>query len=290
MKKYLKITLAALALVVMSTSCLKDLDVTPLDKNVPTASVVFDTPESYVQALAKLYASYATSGQQGPSGKPDIENIDEGFSNYLRQYWNAQELSTDEAVMAWNDATIKDFHWQTWAVNDVFIAALYSRIFFTISVSNEYVRNTVGKEEYKQYLAEARFIRAHSYWHALDLFGNPSFVTEDDAPGAFFPRQIGRTDLFNYIESELKAIENDLGNPRFMYGRADKAAAWMLLAKLYLNAEVYTGQNRYADAVTYLEKVLDAGYTLAPAYSDNFMADNHTSPELIFSIDRKSVV
>jgi hypothetical protein len=285
MKKYLKITLAALAMAVITTSCLKDLDVEPIDKKLPTANNVFDSPEAYVQALAKLYSSYAVSGQEGPSGKPDIDGIDEGFSNYLRQYWNAQQLSTDEAVIAWNDATIKDFHWQTWSPNDVFIGALYSRIFFTISISNEFIRNAVGKEEYKQYLAEARFIRAMSYWHALDLFGNPSFVTEADQPGAFFPRQIARAELFNYIESELKDIENDLGNPRFMYGRADKAAAWMLISKLYLNAQVYIGQDKNADAITYLEKVLDAGYTLAPNYSDNFMADNHTSPEMIFSIN-----
>ncbi len=109
MKKYLKIALAALAMVVLTTSCLKDLDVEPLDKNLPVATNVFDSPEAYIQALAKLYASYAVSGQEGPSGKPDIEGIDEGFSNYLRQYWNAQQLSTDEAVIAWNDATIKDF-------------------------------------------------------------------------------------------------------------------------------------------------------------------------------------
>lgn len=285
MKKYLKITLAALAMAVITTSCLKDLDVEPIDKKLPTANNVFDSPEAYMQALAKLYSSYAVSGQEGPSGKPDIDGIDEGFSNYLRQYWNAQQLSTDEAVIAWNDATIKDFHWQTWSPNDVFIGALYSRIFFTISISNEFIRNAVGKEEYKQYLAEARFIRAMSYWHALDLFGNPSFVTEDDQPGAFFPRQIARAELFNYIESELKAIENDLGNPRFMYGRADKAAAWMLISKLYLNAQVYIGQDKNADAITYLEKVLDAGYTLSPSYTDNFMADNHTSPEMIFSIN-----
>lgn len=285
MKKYLKISLAALAMVVLATSCLKDLDVEPLDKKLPISTNVFNSPEAYLQALAKLYASYAVSGQEGPAGKPDIEGIDEGFSNYLRQYWNAQELATDEAVIAWNDATIKDFHWQTWAPNDVFITALYSRIYFTISLSNEFIRNAAGKDEYKQYLAEARFIRALSYWHALDLFGNPSFVTEDDAPGAFFPNQISRTELFNYVEKELKDIEGDLGSPRFMYGRADKGAAWMLLSKLYLNAQVYTGQNRYADAITYLEKVLDAGYSLAPAYSDNFMADNHTSPEMILSIN-----
>lgn len=287
MKKYLKISMAALLLAVITASCIKDLDVTPLDKNVSTSATVYDSPEAYIQGLAKLYASFAISGQQGPSGMPDIAGIDEGFSNYLRQYWNAQELSTDEAVIAWNDATIKDFHWQTWSPNDVFIQAVYSRIFFTIALSNEYIRVTNGNADadIQKYNAEARFIRALAYWHALDLFGNPPFVTEDDLPGAFFPRQTNPTELFAYIESELKAIEDKLGAPRFEYGRADQAAAWTLLAKLYQNAPVYIGQDKNAECLAYCERVINAGYQLAPAYQNNFMADNNTSQEIIFSIN-----
>ncbi len=287
MKKYLKISMAALLLAVITASCIKDLDVTPLDKNVSTSATVYDSPEAYIQGLAKLYASFAVSGQQGPSGMPDIAGIDEGFSNYLRQYWNAQELSTDEAVIAWNDATIKDFHWQTWSPNDVFIQAVYSRIFFTIALSNEYIRVTNGNADanIQKYNAEARFIRALAYWHALDLFGNPPFVTEDDLPGAFFPRQTNPTELFAYIESELKAIEDKLGAPRFEYGRADQAAAWTLLAKLYQNAPVYIGQDKNAECLAYCERVINAGYQLAPAYQNNFMADNNTSQEIIFSIN-----
>jgi hypothetical protein len=287
MKKYLKISMAALFLAVITASCIKDLDVTPLDKNVSTSVTVYDSPEAYIQGLAKLYASFAVSGQQGPSGMPDIAGIDEGFSNYLRQYWNAQELSTDEAVIAWNDATIKDFHWQTWSPNDVFIQAVYSRIFFTIALSNEYIRVTNGNADadIQKYNAEARFIRALAYWHALDLFGNPPFVTEDDLPGAFFPRQTNPSELFAYIESELKAIEDKLGAPRFEYGRADQAAAWTLLAKLYQNAPVYIGQDKNAECIAYCEKVINAGYQLAPAYQNNFMADNNTSQEIIFSIN-----
>lgn len=287
MKKYLKISLAALFLAAFTTSCIKDLDVEPLDKNVSTSVTVYDSPEAYLQGLAKLYASYAVSGQQGPSGNPDIAGIDEGFSNYLRQYWNAQELPTDEAVIAWNDATIKDFHWQTWSPNDVFIQALYSRIFFTIAVSNEYIRATKDNADpaIQRYNAEARFIRALSYWHAIDLFGNPPFITEEDLPGSFYPRQISRADLFTYIETELKDIEGKLGAPRFEYGRADQAAAWTLLAKLYQNAIVYIGQDMSSECITYCSKVMDAGYQLAPAYQNNFVADNHTSPEIIFSIN-----
>ncbi|MEL7160251.1 MAG: RagB/SusD family nutrient uptake outer membrane protein, partial [Bacteroidota bacterium] len=129
------------------------------------------------------------------------------------------------------------------------------------------------------------FLRALSYYHALDLFRNVPFVTEEDAVGAFFPEQIQANDLFDWIEAELLAVEDQLIDARQNeYGRADKAAAWMLLAKLYLNAEVYTGGDRSADALTYSKRVIDAGYSLEPDYANLYVADNDQSPEAIFSI------
>ncbi|GET27277.1 RagB/SusD family nutrient uptake outer membrane protein [Prolixibacter sp. NT017] len=288
MKYFNKILFPTLVILLsLMTSCVNDLDVVPLDKTLITSANVYDSPEAYKEGLAKLYASFAVSGQRGPSGLPDISGIDEGFSNYLRQYWNVQELPTDEAVMAWNDATIKDFHWMTWTPNDVFIGAMYSRIFYTVAISNEYIRATAGSQDpdIQRYNAEARFIRALAYYHALDLFGNVTFVTEKDLPGAFFPQQISRADLFKYIETELLDIQDKLGAPGFEYGRADQGADWTLLATLYLNAGVYTGQDRYADCITYCNKVISSGaYSLAPKYANNFVADNNKSPEMIFSI------
>jgi len=279
-------SLAVVFLALMFTSCVKDLDVTPKDPNIVTSLTVYSTPAAYKEGLAKLYATFSVSGQQGPSGQADIAGIDEGFGNYLRQYWNVQELPTDEAVMAWNDASIKDFHWQTWAPNDVFISAIYSRIMYTVALCNEYIRATANNTDadIKKYHAEARFIRALAYSHAIDLFGNPPFVTEADAPGAFFPKQTTRAELFTYIETELKAIENDLGAPRFEYGRADQGAAWTLLAQLYLNAKVYMGQDKNTECITYCNKVIGAGYTLATKYANNFTADNNLSAEMIFPI------
>ena len=288
MKQYKKLGIVALIISITSVSCLKDLDITPIDPKINSSAKVFKDPAAFKEALAKLYACYALSGQQGPAGKPDIQNIDEGFSNYLREYWNCQELSTDEAVIAWNDNTIKDFHWQTWTPNDVFLMAMYSRIFYTIAVCNEFVRTAIDNPnvpEMSKYKAEARFLRAFSYWHAIDLFGNVPFVTEADKPGSFFPKQIQRSDLFNYIEKELLAIENDLGAPRFEYGRADQAAAWSLLAKLYLNAKVYIKTDKNTECITYCNKVIAAGYSLSPNYGYNFLADNNTSPEMIFPIE-----
>ncbi|UBM62827.1 RagB/SusD family nutrient uptake outer membrane protein [Candidatus Sulfidibacterium hydrothermale] len=295
---YYKLILLA-GLVFVLASCTKDLDTVPLDPKVETSANVFDNPAAYKEALAKIYAGLAVSGQEGPSGMPDISGIDEGFGQYLRGLWYLEELPTDEAVISWNDQTIKDFHNQSWTSSDVFISAFYYRIFYQIGLCNEFLRQTTDEKlnergvddalraDIKHYRAEARFMRALSYYHALDEFGSVPFVTENDPVGAFFPKQISRTDLFNYIESELKAIEPDLIDARQNeYGRADKAADWTLLAKLYLNAKVFTGQERNTDCITYCKKVIDAGYSLDPEYANLFLADNNVNnPEVIFSIN-----
>lgn len=280
------------------TSCFDDLDTVPIDEDLVTSANVYDDPAAYEQVLAKLYAGLAVSGQQGPSGQADISGIDEGFGQYIRGFWYHQELPTDEAVIGWNDQTIKDFHEQDWDANDNFINALYSRIFYQISLCNEFLRETTEskldgrgvdgnlKGEIATFRAEARFLRALSYSHALDLFRNVPFVTEKDAVGSFFPTQTSPSDLFSFLETELKEIETQLiGAKQNVYGRADQAAAQMLLAKLYLNAETFIGTARYDEAAEYSQKVIDAGYSLEEDYSKLFLADNdQLTNEIIFPV------
>ncbi|MEI7491019.1 MAG: RagB/SusD family nutrient uptake outer membrane protein [Bacteroidota bacterium] len=175
---------------------------------------------------------------------------------------------------------------------------MYYRIFYQISLCNEFIRESQDskldsrgisgqdKINCQLYRAEARFLRALSYWHAIDLFGSVPFVTENDEPGKFFPTQISRADLFTYIEKEIVAIEPLLIDARANeYGRADKGALWTLAAKLYLNAEVYIGTPKYTECITYCTKVIGAGYTLEPKYKNLFLADNNTSNEIIFPIE-----
>lgn len=280
-------------------SCTKDLDRQPKYGN--TAASLYKDLAGYKSVLAKVYAGLTLTGNSGPDGSGDISGIDEGFSSYIRQYWSAQELSTDEAVIGWNDATIKDFHYMTWSPADVFIRALYSRIYFQITLANEFIRESDAAKVSERGIsgadaneiafmnAEARFLRALSYYHAMDLFGNVPFVTEADNVGAFLPNQITRANLFNYIESELKAIESLLKDARANeYGRADKAAAWALLSRLYLNAQVYTGTPRYTECITYCNKITDvAGYQLIPNYRNLFLADNNVTSgsEFIFAVN-----
>jgi starch-binding outer membrane protein, SusD/RagB family len=284
MRSYKFFIASVITSTILMTSCISDLDPKPLGPRVTTSATVYKTTADFKNGLAKLYASFAVSGQQGPAGDSDIAGIDEGFGTYLRAYWNCQQLPTDEAVISWNDQTIKDFHWHTWTPNDVFISAMYSRIMYTVAICNEFVRASAGNTdtEVQRFHAEARFLRALAYYHAIDLFGNPPFVTEADKPGAFFPAQTTRAELFAYLESELAAIESEMGDPKFEYARADKAAVWMLQAKLYLNAEVYVQQPKYTEAITALNKVIAGPYSLSTNYRHNFVADNHTSPEMIF--------
>lgn len=295
--KRLIFSFITIALVIFTWGCFKDLDTVPLDPLDVTADLVFEDPASYKKFLARVYAGLAVSGQEGPAGQADISGIDEGFGQYLRGFWYHTELSTDEALIAWNDATIQDFHAQTWGAGDGFIFAFYSRVFYQISICNEFLRETTDqklndrnisgpiREEIELFRAEARFLRALSYWHALDHFRNVPFVTENDVVGSFFPEQINARELFDYIESELLEIESQLAPPRTNeYARADQAAAWMLLAKLYLNAEVYINQPKYSECQDFCERVLSAGFSLEPEYPHLFLADNDNSNEIIFPI------
>ncbi len=299
MKKYsFKILLVGTIVTLFTlTSCLNDLDKVPQDKDIVLADELFNDPASYKQVLAKLYAGLAISGQQGPAGLPDITGIDEGFSQYLRQYWLAQEVTTDEAVIGWADGSLPDYHEHDWNPSNEFVTALYNRILYQVTSCNAFLRETTPAKladrgvtgqllnDIELYRKEARFLRALSYYHALDLFGNFPFVTEEDEVGFFYPPQKTRTELFNYVESELLDIEGGLLAPKTNeYARADQAAAWTLLAKLYLNAEVYTGSPRYNDCITYSSKVINAGYGLEPSYQNLFLADNHTASGVIFPI------
>lgn len=283
----------------LTPSCTKDLDRTPAyDLN---ADGVFKNAAAYKTQLAKVYAGFALTGTSDPGSSNLGGGLDAGTSDYLRQYWSAQELTTDEAVVAWGDPGVQDWHNLSWTTNGILIQGLYSRLQSTITNCNSYLaeatdaklaaRNISGGEAstVAVYRAEARFLRALAYYHLLDLYGNVAFTTENDAIGTTTkPPRIARKDLFNYIEKELTDINATLLTPNASgteYGRANKAAAWALLAKMYLNAKVYTGTDRNSDAAKYAAQVIGAGYELSPTYANLFLADNNTNNrEIIFPI------
>ncbi|MCC3153485.1 RagB/SusD family nutrient uptake outer membrane protein [Hymenobacter sp. BT770] len=299
MKQVLSRGLTALtlstALVSLSTSCTKDLDQTP--KYELTPDKVYTGLTGYKQVLAKLYGGFALTGSSGP-GSGDISGIDAGTSDYIRQWWSAQELTTDEAVIAWNDPGVQEWHKMNWDASDPLTRGFYSRLYYEIAICNEFLREATDDklssrlgggelEQGKLFRAEARFLRAVAYSHVIDLFGNGPFVTENDPVGGPLPKYATRQELYSFVESELLALTKDMAAPRTNeYGRVDQAAAHGMLARLYLNAGVYTGTPQYAKAAAEAKAVIDAGYTLnttpatpvASAYGRLFLADNNLAP------------
>ena len=245
-------------------------------------------------ALAKLYASLALTGQNGPAGSPDIADIDEGFSQFSRMLFNLNEITTDHAVVGWGDPGLPDLHGMYWSSSNDFTEAMYYRLAQAVSFSNSFIKNAseLSGDEVSVFVSEARFLRAYAYYNLLDLYGNVPLTTEITTE---LPTQSNRTELFNFIESELMDIESTLLASN-EYGRVDNIAAHALLSRLYLNAEAWTGQDRYADCVTYSQNVINSGYTLnmndangnGTAYDELFLADNDVNGaqnEFIFTLN-----
>lgn len=283
------------------TSCTNDLNVKPEDDDEFLSDDFFKDPASYKQALAKMYAGLYVGGNDG-DGLADIGGIGGDFSSYLRLLFVAQELPTDEAVIAWADGTLPTINTQKWSPNNEFLYGLFSRAFYQISLSNEFLRQTTDEKlnsrgvdntlrsEIAYYRAEARFLRAFSYFQLMDIFGNVPITTENDPVGFYYPQQKTRQEVFNYIEAELKDLDNSLVASRANeYGRVDKTAAKFLLAKIYLNAKVYTGVERFNDAAILCNNIIaNSGYSFANVpYRHLFSADNNRNgaqSEIIFPV------
>lgn len=294
----IKNSVIAIVLVLSLGSCAKKLDLFP--PNDLTPEKAYSTAAGYKSVLAKVYGGLASTGNSGPAGSSDIQGLDEGSqSPFIRGFFNHQELPTDEAVVAWNDQTIHDFHNLRWTSSDPFTLGMYARLVYNVTISNEYLREATdaklaergitGTEaaDIKNSRAEVRFLRAFNYWVLMDLFGRSTFVTEADVVGTALPKEILRPELYAYIVSELKAIDGELAPAKTIeYGRVDQAAAWALLARVYLNAKVYTGTEKFTDALNYAKKVIDAGYALSDDYRKVFMADNDKQKdEFIFAVN-----
>ena len=285
------------SMVILGSSCHKDLDQKPIDPDSFTEQDVFSNPVEAKSALAKVYASLALTGQQGPAGQPDISDIDEGFSQFSRMLFNLNELTTDHAVVAWGDPGLQDLHGMYWTAGNDFTDAMYYRLAQVVSFANSFIENAKkleSNQEVDYYIAEARFIRAYAYYNLLDLYGNVPLVTELSTE---LPQQSNRQEIFNFVESELLDIQNKLKDAKSNeYGRVDKVAAWALLSRLYLNAESWIGTPKYNECVTYSEKVMSSPYTIdtndvngnGTAYDELFLADNNTNgaqDEIIFGLN-----
>ena len=287
----MKRTIYIAALAAMLTSCVGDLNTLPLNETEPVSEYVYGTSnEAYLAGLTKLYFQFVSNDLT------DMQPMDGGASELIRAFWSVQETTTDEAKCSWeNDAWVRALNTNTWTgVQNDAVYAVYVRTLQGIAFVNEYLRQTspdrlsergVSSElaaKIEGYRAEARFIRAYLYWMAIDCFGNVPFTTETSPfGGTYFPQQASRTAVYDFCVSELLNLlgdESALPEPHSNYPRADKGSAAGLLARLYLNSEVYTGVPRWAQAMEICEDIFAMGYSLSPSYSDLFRGDNGQNP------------
>lgn len=306
MKKYILLSLASL--LILTTSCLSDLDTMPLDDNQLVSEQVYQTKDGYMGVLAKCYGSLILTGQKGgDGGDGDLQGANEGYSGYIRLMFYLQELNTDNFLMpSSSNGLRKCLNLQWDESNASVITWTYQRLYMTIAYCNEFLRECTASKlqdrglwndmsgDYEAYRAEVRFLRAYCYATLCDMFGNVPYI--DESTGVKdIPAQWKRADIFKYAESELLEIAGDksqadekeqlLEAGSKVYGRVDKGAAWFLLARMYLNAQTWIGENCYDKCLTYSKKIIESGkYPLASDYRQIFLADNQDCKEIIWGL------
>ena len=290
--QYLRQGLLLCGLAVTVTGCVDDLDQYPHIEQTPKD--IYVSVDNYKSVLAKVYGSYVMAGQEKGGGNTDISGS-RGF-DYMRCYFNLQELGTDEAAMVWHASDNQTgLSYLSWDVNDVWVYDTYYRIYYSIALSNELIRNAgddklsrfsdADRKELRTIRAEARFLRALSYSHALDLFREVPFVDENSPIGTYLPPKYTAQQIFDFIVSELTEIAAVLPQ-QSEYPRAGAAAAYGLLARVLLNADTYGCGNHYNDCVDACKAIVNMGYnTLEPNFTRLFGADNHKcTDEILFAL------
>ncbi|MCM1355324.1 MAG: RagB/SusD family nutrient uptake outer membrane protein [Staphylococcus sp.] len=269
------IVLGAIALTAPAfVACVGDLDVKPEN---PTTKTEITSAEELYSELAGIYGGLVFEG--------GITVDDGGAGVYSRQLWNLQELCTDETLIGsnWGDAGINELVYSTWSTDNHWLYECFSRFNYQIAIVNQFLRDlhTYGNLlpgtdnlSVEVFDAEARTLRALSYYHMIDIFGRGPWTTESSTVGAT-PPTYDRAQLFEAVVADLEAaIPNLVPAAKQIYGRVSREAGYMLLAKLYLNAEVYTGTARWQDCANACNKIRETIDNLAPTYKYLFCATN----------------
>ena len=254
------------------TACVKDLDTEPIDKKSTTG---FNQDALFT----KIYSTLATTGQEGPAGSADIEGADEGVSGFYRVMWELNEFPTDEGWWIWGDPGVDVARTMQWDGQNALVKMLYDRFIIVIKYCNLFLDRA---DDNKDQRAEVRFIRALNYWYMLDMFYVAPFMEGNSNE---YPEFRTRPQLYAWLETELKDLTSQLPATRIQLYRVDQAAAWLLLSRLYLNAEVYTGEAKWADAQKAADNALKCGYTLHTTSKTNKEGITYTAYQQLFMGD-----
>ena len=299
----------ALPLLAISLSFTSCLDETPKDQ-IPESEIYDSANSLYVNAVASLY-NYIGAHEEG-----------EGLQGTCRGIYDYNTLTTDEAIIPirggnWYDGGLwKNMYDHTWTATDTDLYNVWKYLYKVIVLSTKSLetidqhKSLLNDQQRDEYKAEVRAVRAMFYYYAMDMFGRIP-VLESSAQKTADIRQSNRSDVFKYIVNELQTVAPLLPNEHSnlqgnYYGRVTRPVAWFLLAKLALNAEVYTDdnwtdsyrpdgktimidvdgtqKNAWLTCIHYCNLIASAGYSLEKDYTKNFAVHNENSNENIFTI------
>ncbi|MDR1227377.1 MAG: RagB/SusD family nutrient uptake outer membrane protein [Prevotellaceae bacterium] len=279
MKHIMKIAAVATVAALTLSGCFKDLDTPPIDPNV---TQVFQQDGVFAKIYGTLGLTGIGSGDAG-EGSGDVDGIDEGTSAFYRMQWELNEFPADDIWWVWGDPGIPALRAMEWDASNDLVKGLYARLYFDIAICNYFLKETDGLSDEKtsKQRAEVRFIRALNYYLLLDMYGEgvpfaEKLIDELPVQPNDLPNPVTRKELFTWLEGELKEIEPLMyaDGTKTAYYRVDQTAVWLLLSRMYLNAEVYTGTAKWTEAAQYAGKVMSSSYKLAPVYRHLFMGDN----------------
>ena len=299
----------ALPLLVLSLSFTSCLDETPKDQ-IPESEIYDSANSLYVNAVASLY-NYIGAHEEG-----------EGLQGTCRGIYDYNTLTTDEAIIPirggnWYDGGLwENMYDHTWTATDTDLYNVWKYLYKVIVLSTKSLetidqhKSRLNDQQRDEYKAEVRAVRAMFYYYAMDMFGRIPILESSTQKTADI-RQSNRSDVFKYIVNELQTVAPLLPNEHSnlqgnYYGRVTRPVAWFLLAKLALNAEVYTDdnwtdsyrpdgktimidvdgtqKNAWLTCIHYCNLIASAGYSLASDYTKNFAVHNENSNENIFTI------
>lgn len=299
MNKFLKIAVFVMA-VVSLTACVHNLNTKPID---PNSSTSFNQDRMFT----KCYSCMAVIGQSDPGGDSDVEDMDAGMSGFYRTIWYCNDLTTDEAFWIWDDAESRGLPTTDWTGSSDMIRGIYTRLNLNIKYCNHYLKYASREsEEDLNRIAEVRWIRAFHVFYLMDMYLYAPLITEESSE---YPHFLPRHEIYEWLVTELQDVITLLPAQRVEKYRVGKAAAQLLLARIYLNADVYNKYNKEWVSGKTWQKAYDAATAVIndnpqhslvtaevrhdstnfvySAYQQLFMGDNHRDEvmkEAIFQI------
>ena len=305
MKTILRYILAV-PLTLCFSSCLDEHPKDQLDQE----AIYNNADNIYKNAVASLY-NYIGSNQES-----------EGLQGTCRGIYDYNTLTTDEAMIPirggdWYDGGLwENMYQHNWNANDINLYNVWKYLFKVIVISNQSLsiidshKSLLSAEQTRNFTAEVRAVRALFYYYAMDMFGRVPIVTSYDVKLEQVT-QSERSEVFKFIVDELQDVAPQLADEHSnkegnYYGRVTRPVANFLLAKLALNAEIYTDdnwtdgkrqdgksiyfnvngekKNAWETCIWYCEQLRQEGYELESDYASNFAVHNENSKENIFTI------